>query len=99
MSYISLLGQYSSCDVNVVDSGQYIIYIKGLPINVAGGSLPEHCSLPYHNPILTNYKQSFVTINNKPIFLIGDSAACGATLIPDPNKKPPKPLQEFISIS
>ena len=97
MPYISLLGEYSDHGPTVADSGQYFIFIKGIPINIEGGQVGTHVAIPPHDPTLTNNMQSYITINKQPIFLIGDSATCGAELIPDPEKK--KPLQEFISIS
>ena len=99
MPYITLLGQFTSHGPVVIDSGQVTISINNQPINVFGGLIPVHSvALHVHDEInLQNFMQSFVTINNLPIFLIGDSTACGSVLIPDPQKK--KPQQEFIQIS
>lgn len=97
MPYITLLGQCSGHGPTVASSGQGFIFIKGIPVNVEGGTVGAHGSPHPHDVTLTNNMQSYVTINNLPIFLIGDSATCGATLIPDPEKK--KPKQDFISIS
>ena len=98
MPYITLLGQKSSHGPSVVASNQGIISIKGLTINVTGGNITVHYSHPTHTDIfLVNNMQSYITINSLPIFLIGDSTACGSILIPDPQKK--KPQQEFIQIS
>lgn len=104
MAFITLLGQKSShhTGATVIDSNQSIITIKGITINVMYGFISRH-SYNHHdhwtvsNPILTNHMQSFVTINNLPIFLIGDTADCGSQLCVDSQSK--KPLQDFIQIS
>lgn len=102
MPYITLLGQKSTHGPPVVASNQSIITILNKTINVkngvvAGHSYDDHDHDSTGKISLVNNMQSYVTINNLPIFLIGDSSGCGSTLCPDPNSK--KPQQEFVQIS
>lgn len=102
MPHITILGQKTDHGASVNYSNQFLITIKGITVNVKGGTIDKHEI--WHEdhwksscPALTNHKQSYVTINNLPIFIIGDSTDCEAALIAE--GKPPKPKQDFIQIS
>lgn len=103
MPYITLLGQKSSHNkIPVINSNQALVTIQGITVNVYGGAVAQHEIWDEDHwksrcPILVNHQQSFVTIQNKPIFIIGDSADCGTILIPA--GKPPKSMQQIVQIS
>ena len=98
MPFISLLGQKSTHGAPVVNSAQSLVTIKGITVNVKGGSVsPHRIHHKSHPTPLTNHMQSYVTIEGKPIFLLGDSAKCGSVLCP--TGKPPKGKQNFVQIS
>lgn len=102
MAFITILGQKTDHGVNVITSNQSLVTIKNITINVLNGTISKHeirddDHWKSSNPLLTNHQQSYVTIQNKAIFVIGDSADCEAALIAE--GKPPKPKQDFIQIS